>query len=200
MTSGAFVMHAAARADHPTKEAAMAKDDDTEHDEKDDEKDPGKGSEKETEDGVPPAVKAALRKANKEAETLRLKLKELEDRDKSDTDKLQDRVTVAEKRAEEAEARALRLEVAAEKGLTLTQAKRLVGSTKDELEADADELLESFGAGAGGANGGGKGSVKPPAGKPKEKLRPGHVPDAEDDDEDMDKVADLVFKQARGGL
>jgi hypothetical protein len=197
VTSGAFVMHAAARADHPTKEAAMAKDDDTEHDEKDDEKDPGKGSEKETEDGVPPAVKAALRKANKEAETLRLKLKELEDRDKSETDKLQDRVTVAEKRAEEAEARALRLEVAAEKGLTLTQAKRLVGSTKDELEADADELLESFGGAAGGnPDNGGR---KPPPGKPKEKLRPGHVPDATEE-ADADKVADLVFKQSRGGL
>lgn len=175
----------------------MAKDDDTEHDEKDDEKDTGKGSEKETEDGVPPAVKAALRKANKEAETLRLKLKELEDRDKSDTDKLQDRVTVAEKRAEEAEARALRLEVAAEKGLTLTQAKRLVGSTKEELEADAEELLESFGGAAGGnPDNGGR---KPPTGKPKEKLRPGHVPDATEE-ADADKVADLVFKQSRGGL
>jgi len=101
---------------------------------------------------------------------------------------------VAEKRAADAEARALRLEVAAEKGLTLAQAKRLVGSTKEELEADAAELLESFGASNG--NGGG---VKPPAGKPKEKLRPGQVPDASEEP-DMDKVADLVYRQARGGL
>lgn len=175
----------------------MAKDDDTEHDEqdeKDDEKDTaGKGSEKDADAGVPPAVRAALRKANKEAETYRRKLQELEDRDKSETDKLKDRVTVAEKRAEEAEARALRLEVAAEKGLTLTQAKRLVGSTKEELEADAAELLESF----GGSNG--NGGAKPPAGKPKEKLRPGQVPDASEEP-DIDKVADLVYRQARGGL
>lgn len=184
----------------------MAKDDDTEHDDqddaKDDDKDTGKGSDKDAGDGVPPAVRAALRKANKEAETYRRKLQELEDRDKSETDKLKDRVTVAEKRAEESEARALRLEVAAEKGLTLSQAKRLVGATKEELEADAEELLESFG---GKANGDGKagdnGGRKPPAGKPKEKLRVGHVPDAEDDeDADIDKLADAVFKQARGGL
>ena len=93
---------------------------------------------------VPPEVKAALRKANKEAETLRLKLQEIEDRDKSEAQKLAERAEAAEKRATELETRALRLEVAAEKGLTPAQAKRLVGSTREELEADADELLETF--------------------------------------------------------
>lgn len=39
----------------------------------------------------------------------------------------------------------LKLEVALEKGMTLVQAKRLVGTTKEELEADADELVKSFG-------------------------------------------------------
>lgn len=38
----------------------------------------------------------------------------------------------------------LRLEVALDKGLTRVQAKRLLGSTKEEIEKDADELLESF--------------------------------------------------------
>ena len=167
-------------------------DDDTEHDDNTENEDADKGSGKEP-DGIPPAVKAALRKANKEAETYRLKLKELEDRDKSETDKLKDALTVAEKRAADAEARALRLEVAAEKGLTLAQAKRLVGATKEELEADAQELLESFGASNCSSG------AKPPAGKPKEKLRPGTVPDASDEP-DIDKLADSVFKQARGGL
>lgn len=168
-------------------------DDDTEHDDQNDDTE-DKGPAKEP-DGVPPAMKAALRKANKEAETLRLKLKELEDRDKSETDKLKDSLTVAEKRASDAEARALRLEVAAEKGLTLAQAKRLVGATKEELEADAEELLESFGAAAGNGNGSGA----RPAGKPKEKLR-ATAAVAGDDEPDMGKVADLVYKQARGGL
>lgn len=169
-------------------------DDDTPPDDAEDTGAEDKGSAKEP-DGIPPAVKAALRKANKEAETYRLKLKELEDRDKSETDKLKDSLTVAEKRAADAEARALRLEVAAEKGLTMAQAKRLVGETREELEADAVELLESF-----GATGNGAGGAKPPAGKPKEKLRPGHVPDGDGGEPDMGKVADLVFQQARGGL
>lgn len=93
---------------------------------------------------VPPEVKAALRKANKEAETLRLQLKEFEDRDKTEAQKLIERADAAEKRAAEVEGRALRLEVAAEKGLTPAQAKRLVGSTREELETDADELLTTF--------------------------------------------------------
>lgn len=93
---------------------------------------------------VPPEVKRALSKANKEAETLRLKLKEFEDRDKSEAQKLAERADAAEKRALEFETSALRLEVAAEKGLTPAQAKRLVGSTRDELETDADELLATF--------------------------------------------------------
>src|SRR5690242_15401642 len=85
-------------------------------------------------DDVPPEVKAALRKANKEAETLRLKLQEFEDRDKTEAQKLAERAEAAERRATELETRALRLEVAAEKGLTPAQAKRLVGSTREELE------------------------------------------------------------------
>lgn len=42
--------------------------------------------------------------------------------------------------------RADRAEVALEKGLTLSQAKRLVGSTRDEFTADADDLLADIGA------------------------------------------------------
>lgn len=40
----------------------------------------------------------------------------------------------------------LRLQVAIEKGLNTAQLKRLIGNTKEELEADADELLSSFGS------------------------------------------------------
>lgn len=93
---------------------------------------------------VPPEVKAALRKANKEAETLRLKLQEFEDRDKTEAQKLAERAEAAERRAAEFETASMRLEVAAEKGLTPAQAKRLVGATREELEADAEELLATF--------------------------------------------------------
>lgn len=52
----------------------------------------------------------------------------------------------AEAKAKDATARADRTEVAFEKGLTPAQAKRLQGETREELEADADELLEAWGA------------------------------------------------------
>lgn len=39
----------------------------------------------------------------------------------------------------------LKLQVALEKGLTAKQVKRLVGITREELEADADELIEDAG-------------------------------------------------------
>ena len=45
-------------------------------------------------------------------------------------------------RVAELEAAAVRRDVAAAHGLSEAQAKRLVGSTRDELEADAAELLE----------------------------------------------------------
>lgn len=67
------------------------------------------------------------------------------DQDKADQDKTEaEKRTAAEQRADAAELRATRLEVAAEKGLTPAQAKRLAGSTREEIEADADEVLRDF--------------------------------------------------------
>jgi hypothetical protein len=57
-----------------------------------------------------------------------------------------------------ATAELLRVQVAADKGLTVAQAKRLQGSTKEELEADADALKAEFGttnAGSGAPRSGG---------------------------------------------
>ena len=93
---------------------------------------------------IPPEVKRALNKANKEAEALRLKLKEFEDRDKSELERLTERAEAAERAAAATEVKALRLEVAAEQGLTPAQAKRLVGETREDLESDAKELLATF--------------------------------------------------------
>lgn len=64
----------------------------------------------------------------------------------------------------------LRLTVAVEKGLNAAQLKRLIGSTKEELLKDADELKASFGSkgdsteGEGGEQGG-DGVRRVPAGK-----------------------------------
>jgi len=83
----------------------------------------------------------ARAKANAEAAT---RLKEFEDRDKTEAQRLTERAEAAERRVAEIESHALRLEVAAEKGLTQAQAKRLVGNTREELAADADDLLATF--------------------------------------------------------
>jgi len=109
------------------------------------------------------------------------KLKELEDAGKSEIEKATAAAAEAHKRAEEAELKAIRLEVAAEKGLTPAQAKRLVGATKEELDADADELLEEF----GGPSDDGK---KPPARKPSERLKGGTADEDEPPELDTDKV------------
>lgn len=89
---------------------------------------------------VPAEVQRALHKANKEAEQYRLKLKEFEDRDKTEAEKLAERATTAEKTAADATSKLLRYEVAAEKNLPLSMAARLQGSTREELMKDADNL------------------------------------------------------------
>lgn len=60
--------------------------------------------------------------------------------DKAATDKLAE----FEKQLGEERAARMRAEVAAAKGLTPGQAKRLNGATLEELEADADDILENF--------------------------------------------------------
>jgi len=90
------------------------------------------------------AERREKRAAEKRAADLETRLKEFEDRDKTEAQRLADRAEQAEKRAAELESRSLRLEVASEKGLTAAQAKRLIGSTREELEADADEILRDF--------------------------------------------------------
>lgn len=114
-------------------------------------------------------------------EPLAKKAKELEDAGKSEVERATGRATTAEGERDEAKGYALRLEVALEQGLTITQAKRLVGKTKAELEADARDLIESFG--------GGKGDAAPHTQRrPGERLRPGSVPDATDQPHDPAKI------------
>lgn len=85
-----------------------------------------------------------------------------------------DKLAELEKKAEEADARALRAEVASTKGLTPAQAKRLAGSTREELEADADDILESFKpADTGGGSDTDTSRTTRPATRPKENLRGG---------------------------
>lgn len=72
------------------------------------------------------------------------RLDEIEESTKSESEKVLAKLAAAEERAAKAEQKALRAEVATDKGLTAKQAARLVGETREELEADADELLATF--------------------------------------------------------
>jgi len=79
-----------------------------------------------------------------------------------------------QRRAEEAEARALRLEVAHEKNLPVALARRLQGSTREEIESDADELTRSLGSQTGKAkvsDAGQRASGEAPGKSPSEYLR-----------------------------
>lgn len=112
------------------------------------------------------------------------KLAEIENANRSEAEKAAEKAAAAEKRAADAEARALRLEIAAEKGLTAAQAKRLVGATREELEADASEILEAFPTQPSGAG-------APPSEKPSPALKGGSDP-TEDPDVDIRKVVDSI--------
>jgi hypothetical protein len=93
------------------------------------------------------AAKAARKErddAKRLASELQERLREFEQRDMTDTQRLAkaaERVPELESRATSAEARAMRAEVALEIGLPAALAKRLAGSTREELEADAAELM-----------------------------------------------------------
>jgi hypothetical protein len=129
--------------------------------------------------------RAAEKAALDENKALKAKLKEIEDAEKSDGEKLAERTKAAETTASSATAEAARLRVALRKGLTETQAKRLVGETEEDLEKDADELLESF---------------KPSdeqqdddtRRRPKERLRSGATSSTEPEETDPDKLAAQV--------
>ena len=133
-----------------------------------------------------PVVKA-LNKANKEAEQARLKVKEYEDRDKTEQEKVAEKAAEAEKRAAEAEAKALRYEVATEKGVPKRAMKFLTGTTQEELEEQADEILALIGDADGGEK---------PSRRPKERLKSGAASDSEPEP-DTKKLADSILSEGR---
>lgn len=159
----------------PDNKPDPKKDQDLKPDPKDDLGEPGKKA--------LDAERKARRDAEKTATDLAARLKELEDKDKSETDKLRDDNAALVKENERLSGEILRRDIASDKGLTLAQAKRLHGATKEELEADADEFLAE--------NGPAK-DDEPPGGRPKERLKSGAVPDAESEETDPAKLAALV--------
>lgn len=132
-----------------------------------------------------------------ERDEAKRKLDEKNREGESETDRLKREVEeLKNKKPEVDETEVLKLRVALAKGLNEFQTKRLVGTTKEELEADADEILANFAAKQNGEEEetGGTGIRS----TPKVKLRnPGS--DSDDAGFDPDKAADDYFAQ-RGVL
>lgn len=78
----------------------------------------------------------------KKAQELEQRLSELEERDQSELQKAQGKAAKAEQAKADAEARLIRYEVATEKQIPADALDLLTGTTREELEAKADKLLE----------------------------------------------------------
>lgn len=138
------------------------------------------GSSSRSIDGFPAEAQDYIRrlreenaKHRNELKSTRDSLQKFEDQNKTEQQRALERAEAAERTAAESATKLLRYEVAAAKGLPLKYAGRLQGSTKEELEADADNLMKDFGLTGDGepGNTGGSGfdgGVRRPAGtKPK---------------------------------
>lgn len=135
-------------------------------------------------------IRGDLTQVKADRDDLKTKVQEHERANESAADKAAREKDEAEKRATKAEAQALRLDVALDKapeGMTIAQvrklAKRLSGTTKEELEADADELFEDFK---------GNDDSNPPPSRPRERLRSGNGGSSEPEENDPKKLAEQV--------
>lgn len=165
--------------------------------------DDGDGGGDEGDGGTPPATDIASLKAEMEKwremsrkmeaqaksnAAAAKKLEEIENSNKSELEKLQAAREAAEKDASTARLELLKVQIATSKGLNLAQAKRLVGTTEEELEADADELLTTF---KPVENDNSNRNVRP-----RESLRPGARPDVEPA-VNVKEIVDGMVAQAR---
>lgn len=104
------------------------------------------------------------------------RLAELEDANKSETQKLADKVSAAEKRTADAEAKATRYEVASELGVQAKHLKYLSGTTREDIEASAKGILDDFPEVYAKSD---TDDARPT--RPKERLRAGAASDADPD-------------------
>lgn len=136
----------------------------------------------------------ARRDAERRARAAEAKVKAAEDADKS----AGERLTGVEADLAKERARNDRLQVALDKGLTAAQAKRLVGDTIEDLEADADEIIETFGAKPSKGsddddeNDGKDDAQRPPSRKPSDDLKGGTDPTRSPIETDPAKLAASV--------
>lgn len=89
------------------------------------------------------AERSAAREAKKRADAAEAKVREYEEANASELEKLQKKATQAEQAKADAEAKLLRYEVAQAKDVPAKLVPLLTASTKEELEAQADLILEN---------------------------------------------------------
>lgn len=85
---------------------------------------------------------------------------------KSEVEQLNERLAAQEEAIKSERTERWRAEVQADKKLTAAQAARLVGSTKEELAKDADDLLAAFGGSAGDGDEDGRDKRRKPGMRP----------------------------------
>jgi hypothetical protein len=134
------------------------------------------------------AMKRERNLARKELADALKKNKEYDDKDKTEAQRLAEAAEESKTRATKAETGFRKLQTALDRAPDGTSqatiravAKRLSGETDEEIEADADELFALLAP-----------TVKPPAGKPTEKLSGGSDPADEPDEKDPRRLADLI--------
>lgn len=91
-------------------------------------------------------ARKALERELADLRPLAERARELEESQKTEQQKLAERAERAEAELAATQARLLRQDIAARKGLPLDMAARLQGSTPEELDADADALLSLIAA------------------------------------------------------
>jgi hypothetical protein len=175
---------------------ALDKDDDDQDDDKPDDKKPDdKGDLGNAGKKALDAMKRERNAAKKALADAQAKLKQYEDKDKTETERLAEAAEEAKSRASKAEETHRKLATAMDRapdGATLAQiravAKRLSGDSEEELESDADELFALLAPKSDPD----EDRKKPPAGRPKERLRGGGDPDDEPEEMDPRKLAELI--------
>lgn len=124
----------------------------------------------------PERAKRKIAKLNSEAANLRKRLQE--------TPKVED-VAQKDKRITDLETATLRYEIALDLGLPKEIAMRLQGGTREEMVADAEQLLELLAP-----------AKRPPVTrKPTEALRGGLEPDREPEETDLNKLGERMFRR-----
>lgn len=117
------------------------------------------------------------------------KFDELQDANKTETERLQSRAEAAERERDQLKRTHLISDLATDAGLPKKFWKRVSGETREEIEADIADLLDGMPKPAEPA------PPKQPVAittKPRENLRGGGTPDEEPEETDPLKLADLV--------